>query len=142
MVPEGIAIVESRILRRFQIASCALTAVSFCALAFSGAWPGVLVILFALPIMVGLHNARRIVRMLPIDHTRCELADSSANAGREAVLSSAFDAFGFLILKFRGSIQVILVLAPDSIAPEQRRQLGLWLKTRASPAISAPIHLS
>ena len=142
MVPEGIAIVESRILRRFQIASWVLTAASFFALAVCAAWPGTLAILLVLPILLGLRKARRIVRILPIDHTRCELVDSSANAGREAVLSSAFDAFGLLILKFHGSIQAILVLAPDSIAPEQRRQLGLWLKTRASPAISVQNHLS
>ena len=133
MAAAGIAIRDSRILKWVGVAALGLTIISEVTLAVHGVW-GVAAAAVAALIFIKRRNSVAQIRLLA--NGSCELMRASSGEAAVAALHSSFEAFGLVILLFRGSFPALLVLAPDSIGLKQRRLIGLWLRPDAERANS------
>lgn len=144
MTTAGIAIRDSRILKRAGVTALGLTIVSGVTLAVHGVW-GVAAAAAVVAALILIRRRNSVVLIWLLASDGCELVRASSSEAAIATLHSSFEAFGLVILLFGGSSTAlpvpVLVLAPDSIEPEQRRLLGLWLRSdakRANP-VAAPV---
>lgn len=146
MTTAGIAIRDSRILKRAGVTALGLTIVSGVTLAVHGVW-GVAAAAAVVAALILIRRRNSVVLIWLLASDGCELVRASSSEAAIATLHSSFEAFGLVILLFGGSSTalpvpvLVLVLAPDSIEPEQRRLLGLWLRSdakRANP-VAAPV---
>ena len=134
MAAAGIAIRDSRILKWVGVAALGLTIISEVTLAVHGVWGVAAPAAVAALIFIKRRNSIAQIRLLA--NGSCEFTRASSGEAAVAALHSSFEAFGLVILLFRGSFPALLVLAPDSIGLEQRRLIGLWLRPDAERANS------
>ena len=140
MAAAGIAIRDSRILKWAGVAALGLTIISGVTLAVHGVW-GVAAVAAVVAALILIRRRNSVVLIWLLASGGCKVVRASSSEAAIATLHSSFEAFGLVILLFGGSSTALLVLAPDSIEPEQRRLLGLWLRSdakRANP-VAAPV---
>ena len=135
MTSAGIAIRDSCILRWVGVASVGLTIISGVTLAVHGVW-GVAAVAAVVISLILIKRCNSVAQIRLLANGGCELTRASSSQPDVATLHSSFEAFGLVILLFRGSFPALLVLAPDSIGLEQRRLIGLWLRPDAERANS------
>ena len=140
MTSAGIAIRDSCILRWVGVASVGLTIISGVTLAVHGVW-GVAAVAAVVISLILIKRCNSVAQIRLLANGGCELMRASSSQPDVATLHSSFEAFGLVILLFRGSFPTLLVLAPGSIGPEQRRLLGLWLRSDEERAnsVAAPV---
>ena len=140
MAAAGIAIRDSRILKWAGGAAIVLTIFSGAALAVNGVGGGALAAAVAAS-LIWIKRRNHAAQIWLLVNGGCELIRASSSQPVVATLHSSFEAFWVVILLFRGSVPALLVLAPDSIEPEQRHRLGLWLRSDAERvnSVAAPV---
>lgn len=136
MTAAGIAIRDSRILEWVGVAALGLTIIIGVSLAVHGVF-GAALAASAVASLRWIKGHNQVTQIWLLANGDCELTQASSSHPVVATIHSSFDAFGLVILLIRGSFPALLMLAPDSIEIEQRRLLGLWLKSHMrSPARS------
>ena len=140
MAAAGIAIRDSRILKWGSVVAFALTMLTSATLAVHGVW-GVALAAAVVASLIWIKQRHHVAQIRLFANGGCELMRASSSQPAVATLHSSFEAFGLVILLFRGSFPTLLVLAPGSIGPEQRRLLGLWLRSDEERAnsVAAPV---
>ncbi len=141
MAATGIAIRDSRILRWVGVASAGLTIISGVTLVAHGAW-GVATVAAVVTSLSLIKRRNSVAQIRLLANGGCELMRASSSQPDVATLDSSFEAFGLVILLFRGSFPTLLVLAPGSVETEPRRRLGLWLRSDADRANSVATPVS